>query len=345
MNQEILYGPSYSLARVRLEAGEEINAESGAMVSMSSGIEMQTSAKGGLLSGLKRSLLGGESFFINTFVAAAAGEVTFAPPLPGDIMHMELSDRAMMVQSTSYLASSPGLTVDTKWAGAKGFFAKEGLFLLKVSGRGHLFVSSYGAIHEVPLAAGESYTLDNGHMVAFDESVSYNVRRVGGMKSTLFSGEGYRFHVTGLMHDINGYPTERQDETEELMTRLFNKVSKDFHLLQWYDSYYEEGAEVMVIAYGSVARSALRAVRMAREKGLPVGLLKLQVIWPFMRRTVMKYLSTSRRVIVPEMNMGQLSREVKRVNEGTCEVRTLNRVDGRLITPDQILTSIEEALE
>ena len=197
MNHEILYGPSYSLARVRLEAGEEINAEAGAMVSMSSGIEMQTSAKGGLLSGLKRSLLGGESFFINTFTATAAGEVTFAPPLPGDIRHIEVSGGALMVQSTSFLASSPGLTVDTKWAGAKGFFAKEGIFLLKVSGRGHLFVSSYGAIHEVPLAAGESYTLDNGHMVAFDGSVSYNVRRVGGMKSTLFSGEGLVCTFTG----------------------------------------------------------------------------------------------------------------------------------------------------
>ena len=197
MDHDILYGPSYSLARVRLEAGEEINAEAGAMVSMSSGIEMQTSVKGGLLSGLKRSLLGGESFFINTFVAAGAGEVTFAPPLPGDIMHIELTDQALMVQSSSYLASSPQLTVDTKWAGARGFFAKEGLFLLKVSGRGHLFISSYGAIHEVQLAAGESYTLDNGHMVAFDESVSYNVRRVGGMKSTLFSGEGLVCTFTG----------------------------------------------------------------------------------------------------------------------------------------------------
>ena len=80
MNHDILYGPSYSLARVRLEAGEEVSAEAGAMVSMSSGIEMQTGVKGGLLSGLKRSLLGGESFFINTFKATAAGEVTFAPP-------------------------------------------------------------------------------------------------------------------------------------------------------------------------------------------------------------------------------------------------------------------------
>jgi len=157
-------------------------------------------------------------------------------------------------------------------------------------------------------------------------------------------GEGYRFHVTGLTHDINGYPTERPDETEELMARLFNKISKDFHLLQWYDSYYEEGAEVTVIAYGAVARSALRAVRQAREKGLPVGLLKLKMIWPFMRRTVMRYLQSSRRVIVAEMNMGQLSREVKRVNQGTCEIRTLNRIDGLLITPDQILTAIGEAL-
>ncbi|MBN1151986.1 MAG: TIGR00266 family protein [Dehalococcoidia bacterium] len=197
MNHEILYGPSYSLARVGLEAGEEINAESGAMVSMSAGIEMQTSVKGGLMSGLKRSILGGESFFINTFRANSAGEVTFAPPLPGDITHRELTGPALFVQSTSYLASSPQLTVDTKWSGAKGFFSKKGLFLLRVSGKGHLFLSSYGAIHEVMLAPGQQYTLDNGHMVAFDETVTYDVRRVGGMKSTLFSGEGLVCTFTG----------------------------------------------------------------------------------------------------------------------------------------------------
>lgn len=197
MRHDILYGPSYSLARVQLEAGEEINAESGAMVSMSSGIEMHTSVKGGLMSGLKRSLLGGESFFINTFAATSAGEVTFAPPLPGDIVHIELTGPALFVQSTSYLASSPGVVVDTKWSGAKGFFSKEGLFLLKVSGRGSLFLSSYGAIHPVMLSSGEQYTLDNGHMVAFDETVSYNVRRVGGVKATLFSGEGLVCTFTG----------------------------------------------------------------------------------------------------------------------------------------------------
>lgn len=197
MNHEILYRPSYSIARVMLDAGEEVVAESGAMVSMSSGIEMETNMKGGLLSGLKRSILGGESFFINTFRAAAAGEVMFAPPLPGDIMHVGMTGGSLLVQSTSFLASSAQLVVDTKWSGAKGFFAKEGLFLLRVTGRGDLFLSSYGAIHEVMLGPGQQYTLDNGHMVAFDESVSYNVRRVGGMKSTLFSGEGLVCTFTG----------------------------------------------------------------------------------------------------------------------------------------------------
>ncbi|MBN2187625.1 MAG: TIGR00266 family protein [Dehalococcoidia bacterium] len=197
MESEILYQPSYSLARVRLNAGEAITAEAGAMVSMSEGITIETSVKGGFLAGLKRSFLGGESFFMNTFKAGAPGEITFAPPLPGDIVHFRLSGETILVQSSSYIASSPDISVDTKWAGAKGFFAKEGLFLLKVQGTGDLFLSSYGAIHEIKLSAGESYTIDNGHMVAFDESVNYKIKRVGGIKSTLFSGEGLVCTYTG----------------------------------------------------------------------------------------------------------------------------------------------------
>jgi 2-oxoglutarate ferredoxin oxidoreductase subunit alpha len=81
---------------------------------------------------------------------------------------------------------------------------------------------------------------------------------------------------------------------------------------------------------------------MARGKGLPVGLLKLKMLWPFMRRTVIPYLKSSRAVIVPEMNMGQLSREVKRVNQGECQIVTLNKVDGRMLTPTEILVAIEK---
>ena len=155
-------------------------------------------------------------------------------------------------------------------------------------------------------------------------------------------GEGYRYHVTGLYHDVRGYPTTRKDEVEPLIKRLFTKVSKDFDRLQWFDSYYTEDALVTVIAYGCVARAALQAVKECRGRGLKVGLIKLKVIWPFMRRTVIRVLESSPKVLVPEMNVGQISREVKRVNQGKCEVATLNKVDGTLLTSLEILEKLEE---
>ena len=97
-----------------------------------------------------------------------------------------------------------------------------------------------------------------------------------------------------------------------------------------------------MIAYGCVARAALRAVKDAREKGLRVGLIKLKILWPFMRLTITEVLKYSQKVLVPEMNVGQISREVKRVNQGNCEVATLNKVDGTLITPAEIVNTLEE---
>jgi 2-oxoglutarate ferredoxin oxidoreductase subunit alpha len=155
-------------------------------------------------------------------------------------------------------------------------------------------------------------------------------------------GDGYRYHVTGLYHDVRGYPTTRRDEVEPLIRRLFSKISRDFNLMQWFDSYHNEGALITVIAYGCVARAALWAVKKARERGLKVGLIKLKVLWPFMRRTVMRVLANSQKVLVPEMNMGQISREVKRVNKGKCDVVTLNKVDGTPMTPLEILGALEE---
>ena len=103
-----------------------------------------------------------------------------------------------------------------------------------------------------------------------------------------------------------------------------------------------EDAEMTIVVYGCVARSAKRAVIEAREKGLKVGLLRLATIWPFMRSAVEKVLQTSKILLVPEMNMGQISREVKRVNRGIAKVYTLNKVDGTIITPDEILNRILE---
>jgi uncharacterized protein (TIGR00266 family) len=197
MKYEIQYRPSYALGLISLEAGEKIQAEAGAMVSMSDSIKMDSSVRGGIMSGLKRSVLGGESLFINTFTAEQPGEVTVAPALPGDIVALDLQNQTLLVQSGSFLAATPDINIDTKWGGAKTFFSREGLFLLKCTGVGTLFLSSYGAIHLVDLQPGQRHIVDTGHMVAFDETVKYEVGRAGGWKTTLVGGEGLVCKLTG----------------------------------------------------------------------------------------------------------------------------------------------------
>ena len=197
MEYKILYRPSYSLVKVNLKSGEAISAEAGAMVSKSDGINIETKMKGGLFGSLKRNVLGKESFFINTFTADKEGEISFAPSLPGDIYDVTLNGGTIYAQSGAYIASSPEIEINTKWGGAKTFFSKEGLFLLKISGTGTLFLSSYGAIDEITLGPGEKYIVDTGHMVSFEEGVGYKVKRVGGLKSTLFSGEGLVCELEG----------------------------------------------------------------------------------------------------------------------------------------------------
>jgi len=155
-------------------------------------------------------------------------------------------------------------------------------------------------------------------------------------------GDGYRYHVTGLTHDIRGFPTSRPDEIDPFIRRLFRKVSQNFADVQVGEFYQTDDADVTIIAYGCVARSARRAAADGRERGLKVGVLKMNTIWPFMRAQVEKVLRTSKVVIVPEMNMGQMSREVKRVNKGDAKVFTINKVDGKIITPQEILSRIKE---
>jgi len=223
MQVELKYRPSYSLGIVTLEPGEELQVEGGSMVSMSSDVTIQTSARGGLLKSLGRALLGGESFFQNTYYAGPnGGEVTVAPALPGDLYLVDLQDESLMVQSGSYVASSDGVEVDTKWGGAKTFFASEGLIMLRVSGRGKAILSSYGAIHEMNLAVGEKYTIDTGHLVAFSENMGFNVRSVGGLKSTLFSGEGLVVDMTGP-----GKLLLQTRSTDALLSWLIPKLPKD----------------------------------------------------------------------------------------------------------------------
>lgn len=197
MQTEIMYGPAYAAAKLTLAAGETVRAEAGAMLAMSPAVAMETSTQGGVLKGLRRSILGGESFFMNTFTGQADGaELWLAPSLAGDIVAWPI-DGTLFVQSGSYLASSAGVEVDSNWGGAKTFFSREGLFMLRVSGRGDVVLSSYGAIHAIDLQPGQTYTVDTGHMVAWTEGVGYAVRKVGSWKSTFFSGEGLVCDLTG----------------------------------------------------------------------------------------------------------------------------------------------------
>jgi uncharacterized protein (TIGR00266 family) len=198
MQTEILYRPSYSLTRVRLEPSETVRVEAGSMVGMSAGMTLETKAQGGILASLARSVLAGESFFVNTYTApATGGEIMLAPALPGDQFTLQLSNDTLLIQSGAFVACSNGIELDTKWGGAKTFFASEGLILLRARGTGTIVLSSYGAIHQMDLGPGERYSVDTGHLVAFSEGIGFSVRRVGGIKSTLFSGEGLIVDLTG----------------------------------------------------------------------------------------------------------------------------------------------------
>ncbi|HEX5834567.1 MAG TPA: TIGR00266 family protein [Pyrinomonadaceae bacterium] len=195
---QILHQPSFSLAVLGLQAEQSIQAESGAMVSMSANIELQSQMKGGIFGAIKRAA-GGESAFISTFTARGGpGEVTLAPGAPGDIAAIELSGQPFFVQSSSYLAGDASLSIDTKWGGAKSFFSGEGLFVLLVQGQGLLLVSSFGAIYRKQLRAGERYVVDTGHLVAWEGSMQYTLRKAAsGFFRSIMSGEGIVAEFSG----------------------------------------------------------------------------------------------------------------------------------------------------
>jgi 2-oxoglutarate ferredoxin oxidoreductase subunit alpha len=153
-------------------------------------------------------------------------------------------------------------------------------------------------------------------------------------------GSGYRYHVTGLVHDVRGFPTERPDEIEPFLNRLFRKINQHYFDINMVEEHLVEDAEVLVVAYGSVARSAKRAVNDARQRGIKAGLVKLITLWPFPWGNLLPRLRQVKRVLVPELNRGQVAREVKRLGKGLTRVETLNRIDGKLITPDEIVEQL-----
>jgi 2-oxoglutarate ferredoxin oxidoreductase subunit alpha len=153
-------------------------------------------------------------------------------------------------------------------------------------------------------------------------------------------GEGYRYHITGLLHDPRGFPTSRLDEIQPWIERIFRKIDRRLdEILQWEEDGIEN-ARVLVVAYGSTARSAQQAIKMARARyGRKVGLLRLKTLWPFPEEVVARAAEYAQRVVVAEMNLGQMAREVERA-VGRDKVLRVGRADGYIVTPDQILDAI-----
>ena len=200
MKYEIKYKPSYAMLVVTLDQNETITAEAGAMTYMSSTIEAHTRKREkSLLGTLGLSIIGGQSFWVNDYTATnGPGEAAFTAAPVGDIETIEIKpNQGYVVQKSSYIASTENVDLDVKWEGfTRGLFG-QGLFMLKATGNGTLFINTFGAIDKHTLSSGQTLTVDNFHLVAFSDSCSYKVTKFGGLKETLLGGEGLVTQITG----------------------------------------------------------------------------------------------------------------------------------------------------
>ena len=207
MEIENEFGPAFTLMTASLSPGEQIKVEPGAMVAQSNGMEMKTGmgsggGLGGFMKSMIKSALGGESFFVNTYTAGPSGGwISMAPSAPGDIKTFDLSPgESFYMQGGAFMASEVNVEVSTKFQGAKSLFSREGAFFLRAEATdvpGKVFYCSYGAIKEIEVTPDKPIKIDNGHVVAFTEGLSYNISRVKGLGSFMFGGEGFTLDFQG----------------------------------------------------------------------------------------------------------------------------------------------------
>ncbi len=202
MKLEIKCKPAGSVAEVVLEAGEQFTAEVGAMIAMDADITVETTSrkaggKGGLLKGIKR-MFSGESFFLNHFTAHGEGQsLLLGPKLVGDIDRYEMTGGTLMVQGSSWLASSPGIEIDTTWAGlGNALFSGEGIFWVKCTGTGTVLFNSFGAIY--PIDVDGEYVVDSGHIVAYEDTLTFKATKAGeSWLGSFMGGEGLACRFSG----------------------------------------------------------------------------------------------------------------------------------------------------
>lgn len=155
-------------------------------------------------------------------------------------------------------------------------------------------------------------------------------------------GAGYKMHITGLTHDERGYPDASNPETHtRLVKRLCDKILKHKDELVKVKELYTEDADVIVVSYGAPSRSAITAVKQARNEGIKAGHIKLGIVWPFPDEIIKSAAKQAKNIIVPEMNLGQIVHEVERVAKCDAEVSLLPKIGGEMHRPDEILKEIE----
>ena len=192
MGYEILYEGAFPVVKYNLKRGEKLTAEADAMIAMSNTIDVTGGVEGGVLKGLTR-MLAGEKFFSQYLTASRGdGEVILAHSSPGAIIDVELDGSyGLRVQKDGFLACTAGVEVETKMQNlAQGMFSREGFFVMNITGKGTVFVSSYGAIHPINLKEGEEVIVDNGHLVAWADYMYYSIEKASnGWVSSIMSGE------------------------------------------------------------------------------------------------------------------------------------------------------------
>lgn len=198
MDYKIEHGPVFTIVRLNLKQGEQFRAESGAMVSMTPTLKMEAKTSGKGLMGTLKAAVGGEGLFVSLYTAETGdGELVLAPSVLGDVLKMEMTGNTIYAEGGAYLAGSPGLELSTKGS-FKAMISGEGLFLQRISGTGIVFLNSFGAVFEKTLAPGEIYIVDTNHIVAFEETIQYKIKKAAkGIFSTLASGEGLVCEYTG----------------------------------------------------------------------------------------------------------------------------------------------------
>jgi len=199
MEYKVIHDPSFSVLVFNLEKGEKIIAEKGAMMYMSDKLKVTTAGrKGGRWRGVQTSVLGNEAYFVNTYHAEDGDEeVGFIGPSFGDIHCIDVDESPVILQKGSYLANTDGVLLDTKWQGLKGYLSERNLVMLLAKGTGTIWVNAFGGIIEKRLADGENLKVDTGYLVGWDESMEYVIERIGGLKTTILSGEGIITKLTG----------------------------------------------------------------------------------------------------------------------------------------------------